>query len=172
MKFHANLSTSFCSSMATKVASHTQRDKHFVKIVKLCSWHPKMCKSIKNHKLKIFIIQILFSYTEERRNDRHSIHFHLCHNWWKNLLFYISVVTDLLMRNILEPFLQVWNRVNKFQISGLSEIIRLSDSLITLLYSSMRAISCLPGRNESRWNFLWKKICGKIWQIDALVKAY
>ena len=27
---------------------HTQTDRHFVKIVNLCSGHPKMCKSIKN----------------------------------------------------------------------------------------------------------------------------
>ena len=47
---------------------HTERqtDRHFPKIVKSCSGHPKACKSIKNRKSKICTKQILSStYIEE-----------------------------------------------------------------------------------------------------------
>ena len=48
-----------------------QIDRHFPEIVKLCSGHPKTCKSIKNRKLKIFMKPTLSSiYIEESKTTR------------------------------------------------------------------------------------------------------
>ena len=65
MKFYASdlelhFSQKFC---------HTHTDTHLPEIIKSCSRHPKMCKSIKNRKSKIFK-KIIFSsiYIEENKN--------------------------------------------------------------------------------------------------------
>ena len=49
----------------SKNLCHTQTDRHFVKIAKLFSGHPK--KSVKNWKSKIFTIPTLSSEIEYRR---------------------------------------------------------------------------------------------------------
>ena len=46
---------------------HIHTDKHFVKIVKLSLRYPKIYKSVKNGKSKIFTTQILSSHIEYRR---------------------------------------------------------------------------------------------------------
>ena len=47
---------------------HTQTDRHFPKMVKSCSRHPKTCKSIKLRKSKICTKPILsFTYIEESK---------------------------------------------------------------------------------------------------------
>ena len=51
---------------------HTQTDRHFVKIVKSCSRHSKMCKSIKNRMSKIFTIKIV-SYIKYGRKQETTI---------------------------------------------------------------------------------------------------
>ena len=53
----------------TDIQADIPTDRHFIKIVKSYSEHPKTCKSVKNQKSKIFTIQILSSYTEYRRNS-------------------------------------------------------------------------------------------------------
>ena len=51
---------------------HTHR--HFPEIVESCSRHPKMCKSIKNQKSKIFTKPIFSSvYVEESKNKKINI---------------------------------------------------------------------------------------------------
>ena len=56
---------------------HTHRDRHFPEIVK--SGHHKTCKSIKNHKSKIFTKRIFFSlYIEESKNRMIDKHFENC----------------------------------------------------------------------------------------------
>ena len=69
IKFHASLSISFCASADTKFMSHTDRliDRQFLKIVRLCSKHPKTCKSVKNRESKIFTIPILFFFVKRGR---------------------------------------------------------------------------------------------------------
>ena len=69
MKFRAlilelHLPQNFC---------HRHTDRHFPKIVKSCSGHPKTCKSIENRKSKICTKPIFCStYIEESKN-RESI---------------------------------------------------------------------------------------------------
>ena len=56
----------------THTERYTQRetDRHFPEIVKLCSGHPKTCKSMKNSKSKICMKPILYSiYIEESKNS-------------------------------------------------------------------------------------------------------
>ena len=51
--------------------SDTQTDRHFPKIVKSCSGHPKTCKSIKKRKSKICMKPILSStYVEESKKKK------------------------------------------------------------------------------------------------------
>ena len=53
----------------------TQTDRHFPKIVKPCSGHPKTCKSIKNRKSKTCTKPILSSiYIEESKKfEKHRL---------------------------------------------------------------------------------------------------
>ena len=49
--------------------THKHTDRHFPEVVNSCSEHSKMCKSIKNWKLKIFPKPILLSiYIKESKN--------------------------------------------------------------------------------------------------------
>ena len=78
MKFRSlvlelNLPQNFCHR-------HTDRqtDRHFPKIVKSCSGHPKTCKSIKNRKWKICPKPVLSSTDiEERKNVEHYLFIYL-----------------------------------------------------------------------------------------------
>ena len=70
MKFHEILFICSRAILATKFLSNTHRhtDRHFPKIVKSCSGHPKTCKSIKNRKSKVCTKPILSStYIEESK---------------------------------------------------------------------------------------------------------
>ena len=49
---------------------HTHTDRHFPKIVKSCSGHPKTCKSIENRKSKICTKPILSSICIEESKKR------------------------------------------------------------------------------------------------------
>ena len=49
---------------------HTERDRHFIGNVTLCSGHPKMCKYFKNWNSKSFTIPIIPSYY---RNIREAL---------------------------------------------------------------------------------------------------
>ena len=60
MQFHASV---FAPEHLQNLC-HTQTDRHFIKIMKSCSGHPKTRKSVKNRKSKNFKIPILFSYLE------------------------------------------------------------------------------------------------------------
>ena len=53
----------------TDTQTHRQTDRHFPNIVKSCSGHPKMCKSIKNRKSKICLKPILSSACIEESNN-------------------------------------------------------------------------------------------------------
>ena len=75
IKFHEILFISSRATFVTKFLLHTYRhtetERHFPDIVKSCSGHPKTCQSIKNQKLKIFTILVLFSiFTEKSKNAR------------------------------------------------------------------------------------------------------
>ena len=67
--------TSSGSAHATKCLSHTHTDRHFPEIVKSCSGHPKMCKSIKNWKSKIFTKPMLSSIHIEE-NKKKTVRFY------------------------------------------------------------------------------------------------
>ena len=74
IKFHEILFISSRATLATNFLSHTHRQtdrqagRHFRKIVKSCSGHPKTCKSIENWKSKICPKPILSStYIEEEK---------------------------------------------------------------------------------------------------------
>ena len=70
IKFHKIPFISSRATFATKFLSHAHRhtDRHFPKIVKSYSGHPKMCKSIKNWKSKICTTPIFsFIYIEESK---------------------------------------------------------------------------------------------------------
>ena len=54
----------------TRTETHRQTDRHFPKIVKSCSGHPKTCKSIKNWKSKICTKPILSSTYIEESNKK------------------------------------------------------------------------------------------------------
>ena len=61
--FELHLPQNFCHTH-----TDTQTDRHFPKIVKSCSGHPRTCKSIKNQKSKICTEPLLSStYIEESK---------------------------------------------------------------------------------------------------------
>ena len=80
VKFHEILLISSRATIATKFLSRTytgtyidtHTDRHFPKIVKLCSEHPKTCKSIKNRKWKFFTKPILSSVYVKESNYENS----------------------------------------------------------------------------------------------------
>ena len=60
-----HLPQNFCrthTDIHTHRHTHRQTDRHFPKIVKSCSGHPKTCKTIGNRNSKIFENPILSSY--------------------------------------------------------------------------------------------------------------
>ena len=57
----------FVAHTQTHKQTHRQRDRHFPEIVKSCSGHLKLCKSIENRKSKIFANPILSSYVYRRK---------------------------------------------------------------------------------------------------------
>ena len=62
-----HLPQNFCH-IHTDTQTHRQTDRHFPKIVKSCSGHPKTCKYIENRKLKICTKRILSStYIEDSK---------------------------------------------------------------------------------------------------------
>ena len=73
MKFRAlvlelHLSQNFCHTH-TDTQTHRHTDRHFPELVKLCSGHPKTCKSIENRKSKTCTKPILSSICiEESKN--------------------------------------------------------------------------------------------------------
>ena len=69
LKFPVIPPISFCSSAVTNFVSHEDRqtDRHFVEMLKSCSGHLKMCKTVKNRNLKSFTIPVLSLYTENRK---------------------------------------------------------------------------------------------------------
>ena len=72
-KFHEILFISSRATLATKFLSHTHTDthRHFPKIVKSCSGHPKTCKSIENRKSKIYIFDFdICSYIRKKNGFR------------------------------------------------------------------------------------------------------
>ena len=65
-----HLPQNFCHRH-TDTQTHRQTDRHFPKIVKSCSGHPKTCKSIENRKSKIYTKSILSStYIEESKKGK------------------------------------------------------------------------------------------------------
>ena len=72
IKFHAIPSNNFCVGAATKFVWHTHR--HFVKIIKPWSGYPKMSKSGKNWKSKIFTIpKFIIQNIEVSKNDNKEV---------------------------------------------------------------------------------------------------